>query len=176
MCRASVTRCASSQRGLVGWGPSGLGCREVGCRERRRRGFGARRSHFVQERLHALDAGRERSNRLRDGVDSEGQSFGALTAPVELVLHLSELAEALGDPGGVVQGPCTVGPGISPSRPACVASSQRGFEDRAPCHGLQSTFPPWPDVGLHTPRCGWRGRGTIPQLCCRLSTASRPVA
>ena len=100
--------------GLVGWGPSGLSCREIGCGESRWRGLGARRSHLIQERLHALDARGERPNRLRDRVDPLGQGFSALTAPAELVLHLSELAEALGDSWGVVHGPCTVGPGLHP--------------------------------------------------------------
>ena len=94
--------------GLMGRGPSGLGCREIGCGESRWRGLGARRSHLIQERLHALDARGERPNRLRDRVDPLGQGFSALTAPAELVLHLSELTEALGDPWGVVHGPCAV--------------------------------------------------------------------
>ena len=98
----------------MGRGPSGLGCGEIRCGEGGWRGLGARRSHLIQERLRALDARGERPNRLRDRVDPLGQGFSALTAPTELVLHLSELTEALGDPWGVVHGPCAVGPGLHP--------------------------------------------------------------
>ena len=114
-CRArQLRRSVPASWGLVRWGSGGLGCRDIGCWESRWWGLRAGCSHLVQEGLHVLDASGDRPDRLRDRVDPEGQGFGALTAPAKLVLNLFELAEAFQDSGGVVHGPCAVGPALHP--------------------------------------------------------------